>query len=59
MAIWVVEFWINSEMSKMPKFAFERQFTMSSFSIFFSLKNTNLGAHFLKNNFITKMMPNF
>ena len=36
------------------------------FLFFFSLKNTNLGAHFLLlifsdniNHFITKMMPNF
>ena len=53
------EFSINGELSKSDK----------SLSIFFSLKNTNLGAHFLLlsffdkinsfNHFITKIRPNF
>ena len=51
----------------MPKFDFESQFSMSKIIRivvnFFSLKNTNIGAHFLiksiLNQFITKMMPNF
>jgi hypothetical protein len=36
---------------KVPEFDFQSQFSMSKlfeyFSIFFSLNNTNLGAHFL------------
>ena len=45
------ENWLNGEVSKVPKFDFQSQFSTSKiiqkFLIFFSLKNTNLGAHFL------------
>ena len=44
------EFWINDELSKSDriwKSNFLSQKSSESFSIFFSLKNTNLGAHFL------------
>jgi hypothetical protein len=52
------ENWVNGQVSKsakkcqkVPKFNFHSQFSMSKiiriFLIFFSLKNINLGAHFL------------
>ena len=45
------EFWINVELSKLPKFDFQSQLSMSNiiriFLNFYSLKNINLGAHFL------------
>ena len=47
--------WVNGEVSKVPKFDKNLTFKVNflcqklseSFSIFFSLKNINLGAHFL------------
>ena len=49
------ENWVNGEVSKVPKFDQNLTFKVNflcqklseSFSIFFSLKNINLGAHFL------------
>ena len=45
------ENWVHGEVSKVPKFDFQSQFSMSKiiriFLIFFSFKNINLGAHFL------------
>ena len=45
------ENWSNGEVSKVQNFDFQSQFSMSKiiriFLIFFSLKNINLGAHFL------------
>ena len=42
--------WVNGEVSKVPKFDFQSQFSMSKiiriFLNFFSLNNINLGAHF-------------
>ena len=54
--------WRNGEVSK---FDFQSQFSTSKiigiFLNFFSLKNTNLGAHFLKTSIFkfSKIMPNF
>ena len=39
------ENWVNGEVSNVPKLDFQK--LSESFSIFFSLKNINLGAHFL------------
>ena len=43
--------WVNGEVSKVPKFDFQSQFSMSKivriFLIFFPLKTINLGAYFL------------
>ena len=49
------ENWVNGEVSKVPKFDQNLTFKVNflcqklseSFSIFFSLKNINIGAHFL------------
>jgi hypothetical protein len=45
------ENWCNGKVSKSAKFDFQSQFSMSKiiriFLNFFSLKNTNLGAHYL------------
>ena len=49
------ENWVNGEVSKVPKFDHNLTFKVNfpcqklskSFAIFFSLKNINLGAHFL------------
>ena len=53
------EFWINGELSKVPKFDFQSQFYMSKIiRIFlenFSLKYTNLGANFLLLTFFDKI----
>jgi hypothetical protein len=53
-----LSFGLMASCQKVPKFDFESQFSMSksfeSFSIFFSLKNTNLGAQFLLLTFFDK-----
>jgi len=45
------ENWVDGEVSKMPKFDFQSQFSTSKiiliFPNVFSLKNINLGAHIL------------
>ena len=68
----IMEFWINGELSKSAKIWLSKSIfyvkNHPNLSQFFSLKNTNLGAHFLLlllffdkinclNHFITKMMP--
>ena len=69
----IIEFWEFLINGKLSKFDFQKQFSMSIIiQIFFnsfSMKNTNLGAHFFVidifcynqsiNYFITKMMPYF
>ena len=44
------ENWVNGEVSKVPKFDFQSQFSLSKIIRilinFYSLKNINLGAHF-------------
>ena len=48
---WILEISVMGRCQKVPKFDFQSQFFMSKiigiFLIFFSLKNINLGAHFL------------
>ena len=44
---WILRIGLMGRCQKVPKFDFQSQKLSESFSIFFSLKNINLGAHFL------------
>ena len=55
---WILSFWLTASCQRVTKFEFQSQFSIvknhPNLSNFFSLKNTNLGAHFCYWHFLIK-----